>query len=117
MNKLKFSEETILSVSKTTLANANAHAHQAGLAEFGISQQLLDDFEANIQAAEALPNEVSSRIDLRDMTRGKDEALEACYQWGRMFRARLQLAFGNTSAQAKAFPVKNSKPPSAARAK
>lgn len=66
MNKLKFSEETILSVSKTTLANA--HAHQAGLAEFGISQQLLDDFEANIQAAEALPNEVSSRIDLRDMT-------------------------------------------------
>lgn len=107
MNKLKFSEETILSVSKTTLANARAQL--AGLAEFGISQQLLDDFEANIQAAEALPNEVSNRIDLRDMTRGKDEALEACYQWGRMLRARLQLAFGNTSAQAKAFPGKEFK--------
>jgi hypothetical protein len=104
MSNPKFSEETILSVAKTTLSNARNHLN--ALAEFGISGEFLNEFEANIQTAEALPAEVSNRIDLRNLTRGKADALDACYQWGRKLRARLQLAFGNNSSQVKSFPSK-----------
>jgi len=104
MSKPRFSEETILSVAKTTLENARAH--QANLADFGVTTQLLDEFAANIQAAEALPDETANRIDLRSLTQEKKDALDACFQWGRKLRARLQLAFGNASPQASAFPSK-----------
>lgn len=103
MSKPRFSEETILSVAKTTLENARAH--QANLADFGVTTQLLDEFDANIQAAEALPDETANRIDLRSLTQEKKDALDACFQWGRKLRARLQLAFGNASPQASAFPL------------
>ncbi len=104
MNKIKFSEETILSVAKTTLENARAH--QPALAEFGVTEEMLNEFDANIQAAEALPNEVANRIDLRNLTEDKGAALEACFQWGRKLRTRLQLAFGANSPQSKSFPAK-----------
>lgn len=104
MNRPKFTEETILSVAKTTLANARSHL--AALGEFGLTQAMLDEFESNIQAAEALPDEVSNRIDLKSLTREKADALDGCYQWGRKLRTRLQLAFGNNSSQAKLFPSK-----------
>ena len=104
MSNPKFSEETILAVAKTTLANARTHLN--ALSEFGITAAMLNEFESQIQAAEALPDEVSNRIDLRSFTQGKADALEACYQWGRQLRTRLQLTFGNTTPQAKSFPSK-----------
>jgi hypothetical protein len=104
MSNPKFSEETILSVAKTTLTNARTHLN--ALAEFGVTQAMLDEFDNNIQAAEALANESAQRIDLRNLTQQKAEALDACFQWGRRLRTRLQLAFGNTSPQVKSFPSK-----------
>lgn len=104
MNRPKFTEETILSVAKTTLANARSHL--TALGEFGVTEAMLDEFEGNIQAAEELPDEVSNRIDLKSLTREKADALDGCYQWGRKLRTRLQLAFGNDSPQAKSFPSK-----------
>lgn len=104
MNKPRFSEETILSVSKTTLENARTY--QADLASFGVTTQLLDEFESNIQAAEALPDETANRINLRGITQEKDSALEACTEWGRRLRTRLEMAFGNKSPQVSLFPSK-----------
>ena len=102
MAGLKFSEETILSVAKTTLSNARDNL--TALSEFGVNEDMLDQFDANMQIAQALPDEVSNRIELRDLTQDKEEALYACYQWGRKLRTRLQLAFGRNSSQAKSFP-------------
>jgi len=104
MSRPKFTEETILSVAKTTLANARSHL--VALGEFGVTEAMLNEFEGNIQAAEALPDEVSNRIDLKSLTQEKTDSLEVCYQWGRKLRTRLQLAFGNNSPQAKSFPSK-----------
>jgi len=109
MNRPKFSEATILSVAKTTLANARSTA--TALAEFGVTDESLNAFESNIQQAEALPGETQERIELRDLTTDKDEALDTCYQWGRKLRARLQLAFGRTSARHSPSPQKSSMPP------
>ena len=62
MNRPKFSEATILSVAKTTLANARSTA--TALAEFGVTGESLNAFESNIQQAEALPGETQERIEL-----------------------------------------------------
>jgi hypothetical protein len=55
MSNPKFSEETILSVAKTTLANVRNQL--AALAEFSVTEEMLNEFESNIQTAEALPDE------------------------------------------------------------
>ena len=105
MNRPGFSEETILSVAKTTLANARTHL--TALAEFGVTAATLDQFGAAIQSAEVLSRETQHRIELKDLTHDKEEALDACFQWGRKLRVRLQLAFGKNSAQARSFPSKD----------
>jgi len=52
MNRPAFSEETILSVARTTLANARANL--TALAEFGVTAATLDQFAAAFQTAEGL---------------------------------------------------------------
>lgn len=105
MNRPKFSEETILSVSKTTLTNARNNL--TALGDFGITEEMLNQFDTEIQAAEALPGETQNRIELSDLTHDKEEALDSCYQWGRKLRVRLQLAFGKNSSQANSYPSKD----------
>ena len=104
MNRPPFSEETILSVAKTTLSIARNNA--AALAGFGITEDYLNEFESKIQAAEALPGETRNRIDLRAHTSDKNQALASCYRWGLDLRMRLEMAFGKTSSQYKSFPGK-----------
>ncbi len=104
MNRPRFSEQIILSVAKTTLTNARNNL--TGLSEFGVNEDLLNQFEANIRTAEALPGETQKRIELKELTRDKDEALDACYAWGRKLQTRLELAFGKNSSQTKSFPTK-----------
>ncbi len=101
---LQYSEETILSVAKTTLSSARSEIES--LSVFGFVPASLAQFEVDIQAAEALPSETQNRISLRDFTQSKDEALDTCDHWGRELRIRLQLAFGNSSAEARSFPSK-----------
>lgn len=104
MKKQKYSEGIILSVSKTTLSNARNTV--SALADFGVTEEKLNQFAADIQAAEDLPGETQNRIELRELTHQKEEALDNCYQWGRNLRVRLQLAFGKDSSQANSFPSK-----------
>ncbi|NQT26665.1 hypothetical protein HQ585_15020 [candidate division KSB1 bacterium] len=107
MERPRFSEETILSVSKTTLANGRSTF--AALSDFGVTEETLNTFEAKIQSAEALPFETQNRIELRGLTGHKDEELDACHLWGRKLRLRLQMAFGRGSSQAGSFPSKEFK--------
>jgi len=92
-------------VAKTTLANARTNL--TALAEFGVTAATLEQFGAAIQTAEALSRETQHRIELKDLTHDKEEALDACFQWGRKLRVRLQLAFGKNSSQARSFPSKD----------
>ncbi len=105
MDKPRFSEEIILSVSKTTLVNARNN--QVALSEFGMTEDKLNQFEINIQTAEALPGEKQNKITLKGFTFNKDKALKACYQWGQKLYLRLELAFGKDSFQCKSFPSKD----------
>lgn len=105
MQRSGITEESILSVSKTTLSNARVNL--TALAEFGVTETMLNQFDADIQAAEVLPGEKQQKIELGDLTQQKTGALDACYQWGRKLRMRLQLAFGKDSPQAKSFPGKD----------
>ena len=102
MERPNFSEETVLSVAKTTLNNARVN--QSALSEFGVSEEMLNQFDSGIQAAEALSTEDYNRIELRGLTQDKEDALDSCYQWGRRLRTRMQLAFGRDSSKFKSFP-------------
>ena len=62
MNRPRFSEETILSVSKTTVTNARNNL--TALSDFGVTEEMLNQFDTDIQAAEALPGETQNRIEL-----------------------------------------------------
>jgi len=102
MKHLQFSEETVLSVSKTTLNSARENV--TALSEFGLSEEMLNQFDSDIQVTEALPSEGYNRIELRGLTQDKDDSLDACYHWGRRLRARMQLAFGRDSSKFRSFP-------------
>lgn len=105
MNRPRFSEEIILSVAKTSLTNARNNL--TALSDFGVTEDMLNQFDTDIQAAEVLAGETQNRIELSDLTHDKEDALDSCYQWGRKLRLRLQLAYGRDSAEAKSFPSKD----------
>ena len=102
MARIQYSEEKILSVSKTALNNARENL--IALSVFGVTEEMLNQFQSDINTTEALPDDDSLKIDLKNFTHSKDEALDACYQWGRKLRTRLQLAFGRNSIQLNSFP-------------
>ena len=104
MNDLRYSVQTILSVSKTTLSNARGVVDT--ISRFGITTAILDQFEKDITTAEALPGELSNRIELKVLTNDKEETLDECYQWSSDLRLRLDLAHGVKSSQYKLFPSK-----------
>ncbi len=107
MNRPRFSEETILSIAKTTLVNARTH--ETELNQYGITAAMLTQFDTDIQAAEALPDELQNRMVLRGYTQDKDGALDNCYLWGRQLRVRLETAFGKKSPEVKSFPSRQFK--------
>ena len=104
MIRAPVSEEKILSVSKTTLNTARITL--GSLSEFGFNQENITNFESEISTAEAMPGELSNRIDLINLTDDKDECLLSCFQWGRKLRARIKLAFPKNSNEVKSFPSK-----------
>jgi hypothetical protein len=103
MDRPGFSEETILSVSKTTLNNARNHLKAFN--EFGISEGTLHQFEKDIQTAEALPREAFNRIELKSRTQIKNEVKDACLVWAKKLQTRIELAFGKKSPEANSFPT------------
>ena len=67
MPRPQFAEETILTVAKTTLSNARNNL--AALAEFGVSEDMLSQFETDITTTEALPRTVNLMyLDCREDT-------------------------------------------------
>ncbi len=103
-NNLRFPEEKVLSISKTTLAVARENITE--LEKFGINEAFLNTFEAEINEAEALFDENKEKHDLKILTQTKNEALEACYQWNNNVKLRIELAFGNSSKEYVSFPSK-----------
>ena len=102
MKRPQFSVELILSVSKTTLANGRENV--TALSRFGITEELLNQFESDINTAEALPSGKSVLLEMKDFTQSKDDALDECFNWGRELRTRMQLVFERGSHQYQSFP-------------
>ncbi len=100
----RFSETTIISVSKTTLVNGRKTVD--GLSVFGIDEVYVTAFESNISTAESMPTETGNRITLSGLTRSIDDVLDSCELWGKNLRTRLEIAFGRKSAELKSFPAK-----------
>lgn len=104
MARTNYSEESILEVAVTTLIHARQHTPV--LAAFGITETMLQEFEQQINAAKALPREITNRAHLKDQTRSKKEVLENCFQWGQHLKIRLEMAFGKKSVAEQSFPTR-----------
>ena len=103
-NNLKYPEEKILSVSKTTSSIAEENA--AALLKFGIDPVFLAAFALAIVETEALFDENKERYDLKILTAIKNEILERCYTWCREVYVRIEMAFGKDSKEVLSFPSK-----------
>jgi len=108
MNRLNHSEETILKVAGVT--SGNARAHLAVLSTFGVTETLLNQFDADIQTARAMPVDETQRIELSGLTSSKDDILDKCYDWCGDARLRLEMAFGFGCVQLKQAPSQELNP-------
>lgn len=105
MTKTKKSEELILSTALTTYQNATEN--KTSLESFGINDALLEEFHQKIVQAQAMPKEEQKRIELNAVTSAKNKTLEDCYNWSKQLKLRVELAFGKTSVESKAFSTSN----------
>ena len=101
---LKYPEEKILSISKTTLTIAQDH--EAELSKFGINAVFLAAFALAIVETEGLFDENKERYELKILTAIKNEALDRCYLWCRDVYVRIKLAFEKDSKEVQSFPSK-----------
>jgi hypothetical protein len=101
-DKPRYSEEVILMKSRLTAKNARSVL--PALTAFNVTEAKINDFEAKIDEAEALPREATNRIEITASTDEKDDALDACVDWGKDLRLRLEFGFGKNSVQYRSFP-------------
>ena len=101
---MQISQIEILSNSKKTLKLAKVNI--SALSLFGISNDIINNFEAKITEAENLLNENFQKIELKELTYKKNQVLQDCYNWGRKLAIRIEIAFGKKSENMRNFPSK-----------
>ncbi len=106
-SKVNHSGKKILSNAKVTLTNV--YQNETAFVKYNYAGEKLNEFENQIKNAEAIPTEDQNRTVLREMTQGKNEALENCAEWGWDLQFRLELAFGKNSNEYSLFPSKKFK--------
>lgn len=104
MERPRMSEELIITSSRLALVHVRAHA--SVFQAFGFDEAHLNTFEGKVNDAAALAGNMQNTIDLMLLTSTKDQMLEACFEWGRTLRLRMELAFGKSSVEMRAFPSK-----------
>ncbi len=96
MRQLNFNapEEVIIEDAKLKLELARERL--SDLANLGINQTWLDQFQTRIHAYEALPPDADLLARQKNLTADKDETLKAAERWGNLLRDRCKFAFGST---------------------
>lgn len=107
MSRPKHPDETILSVAKTT--SANARKHLDSFTEFGITEAVLNEFDQKIAVVEKTPSDLAQRIEQKEFTGAKNTALVECGEWINKLKTRMEFAFGKNSTEFAAFPAKELK--------
>lgn len=97
-----YSEPVVISVGKVTLSVAREH--QEAIGKGGLSAQRIDQMEADIGELEDYPTTKADETELEGLTDAKNEALDACYDWGRSLEQRLTDRFGAGSPEEEMFP-------------
>jgi superfamily I DNA and/or RNA helicase len=104
------SAETPLSVpneqilEETRLKLAIARERLKDLQSFGLTEAWLKDLETAADEAERILPYNQQQEELKSLTAAKNAALEACIDWGRQLRYRMQLVFANTTPVGMQFP-------------
>jgi len=76
MSRPMYTDETILSIAKTT--SANAWKHLDSFVEFGITEVALNEFDQKITVAEKTPSNLALQIEQKELTSAKNNVLVEC---------------------------------------
>ncbi len=82
-----------------------AREDQSDLSRFGIDVGYLDALQAKKEYAETLPDWEGQLMELNDETGKKNNALAECVEWGKDFRAKLEIRYGKNSPEYRKFPT------------
>jgi hypothetical protein len=107
MSRPKYTDETILSIAKTT--SANARKRLDSFVEFGITEVALNEFDQKIIVAEKTPSHLALRIEQKELTSTKNNVLAECVEWINKLKTRMEFAFRKNSPELAAFPLKELK--------
>ncbi len=92
---LGVAEEAVIEDAKLKLDLARERL--ADLAIMGLTPAWLDQFQASIQACEALPTDLTLLHTQKTLTAHKDDLLKQIDRWGHSLRDRCKFAFGHTA--------------------
>ncbi|NJL82397.1 MAG: hypothetical protein HC890_04520 [Chloroflexaceae bacterium] len=104
-NELRLPAPNDRILEEARLKVALARQYLESLKEFGLTADWLNELEAACDRAEVLPTYEIQTGELKSLTAAKEAALDACVQWGRKLRYRLQLAFAETPSTGMQFPA------------
>lgn len=76
----------------------------ADLSNFGITPEYLAEFQNRKEYARSLPDWEGQRMEIKDETGKKNSVLEECFEWGKDFRAKLEICYGKSSREMRKFP-------------
>ncbi len=94
-------------LEEARLKTAIARQHLDALSQYGMTADWLDELETATNEAERIPTHQQQLGEMKSLTAAKDEALEACQEWGRRLRYRMQLAFEDKTPTGMQFPTKD----------
>lgn len=100
---LAYSKETILTLSRITLANARDNVDD--LAEFGIHSEYLNQFESDIIIVERKYLSGMYESDQIRLNTGIYDGLAQAYGWGIKLRTRIDATLGRDSDAFRKFPA------------
>jgi hypothetical protein len=93
-------------LEEARLKVAIAQEHLTALSSFGISQDWLNQIQANIATIADIPTFDLQKTELKQLTAAKDAKLNECQEWGKQLKLRMMLATTDQKLKGVEFPTK-----------
>jgi len=93
-------------LEEARLKLAIAQDHLTALHSFGITQEWLDQMQADINTVADIPTFDLQKTELKQLTAAKDAKLSECQEWGKQLKLRMTLATTDKKLKGVEFPTK-----------
>ncbi|MGK7933751.1 MAG: hypothetical protein AB4041_20295 [Microcystaceae cyanobacterium] len=95
--------DQILEEARVKVSIAETHITQ--LSQFGLDQKWINQMKKEIDQVAEIPTFDAQKIQLKELTSDKNTKLEACRDWGKTLRLRINLATKDKKLKGVEFPT------------